>query len=116
MTKPGEAALVTMTRWIPPWFVCTLRAAIQEANNVPGLNTINFNIPGSGVQTISPTAPLPIITDPVVIDGGIGREDLLRADVVDAAVDEHERDVGGIDASDRHRQTHDGHRGSPFYA
>src|SRR5262245_48088374 len=33
---------------------CSLRAAIQEANANNGKDTINFNIPGSGVQTISP--------------------------------------------------------------
>jgi len=32
--------------------VCTLRAAIQQANATSGADTINFNIPGTGVQTI----------------------------------------------------------------
>ena len=32
-------------------------------------DTINFNIPGAGVKTISPTGALPIITDPVTING-----------------------------------------------
>src|SRR5437870_2614703 len=32
-------------------------------------DTINFNIPGSGVHTITPATPLPLITSPVVIDG-----------------------------------------------
>ena len=31
---------------------CTLRAAIQQANATSGADTINFNIPGTGVQTI----------------------------------------------------------------
>jgi CSLREA domain-containing protein len=49
---------------------CTLRAAIQEANNTPGLDTINFNIPGSGTHTIAPTSVgLPALTDPVIING-----------------------------------------------
>jgi VCBS repeat-containing protein len=47
----------------------SLRDAINCANNKPGTDTISFNIPGSGVHTISPTAALPTITDPVVIDG-----------------------------------------------
>jgi CSLREA domain-containing protein len=47
----------------------SLRQAIQCANASPGLDTITFNIPGSGVQIISPTSPLPAITDPVIIDG-----------------------------------------------
>ena len=31
--------------------------------------TIDFAIPGAGVQTIAPVSPLPAITDPVLIDG-----------------------------------------------
>lgn len=48
---------------------CTLREAINAANGNPSLNAINFNIPGGGVRTISPTSPLPTITSPVIIDG-----------------------------------------------
>lgn len=48
---------------------CTLRAAIQEANDEALLDTINFNIPGGGVRTILPAAALPDITQPVIIDG-----------------------------------------------
>ena len=47
---------------------CTLRAAIQQANAVPGSDVIEFGI-GSGAQTITPNSALPAITDPVVIDG-----------------------------------------------
>jgi len=52
---------------------CTLRAAIQQANSSPGLDTIAFAI-DSGPQTIDIGLPmggssLPTITDPVVIDG-----------------------------------------------
>ena len=48
---------------------CTLYAAIQEANALPGADVINFNIPGAGVQTISFfNMPIPI-TEPVLIDG-----------------------------------------------
>ena len=43
--------------------------AILDANNNQGLDVITFNIPGSGVQTISPTNQLPPVTDPVTIDG-----------------------------------------------
>jgi hypothetical protein len=57
--------------------VCTLRAAIQESNatNTTDADTINFNIPeafrdpNTGVATISPDSPLPVITDQVTIDG-----------------------------------------------
>jgi CSLREA domain-containing protein len=49
--------------------VCTLRAAIQEANASPGTDAIVFNIIGAGPHTIQPTSPLPTITDPVTLDG-----------------------------------------------
>jgi len=50
---------------------CTLREAINTSNNTPGpgANSIKFNIPGSGVQTITPVSVLPPITRPAVIDG-----------------------------------------------
>lgn len=47
----------------------SLRQAILDANSIPGRDTISFNIPGQGVQTISLTFALPTITDPVIIDG-----------------------------------------------
>jgi CSLREA domain-containing protein len=52
--------------------VCSLRAAITEANLHAGPDTILFNIPGSGVQTITIGSALPTITDTtggVTIDG-----------------------------------------------
>lgn len=59
---------------------CSLRQAINDANANPGLDTIAFNIPGSGVQTITPTLNVLCIpaltyrstyciTDDVIIDG-----------------------------------------------
>ena len=42
---------------------CTLRAAIMEANKNSGSAIINFNIPGSGVQTIAPATKLPALTN-----------------------------------------------------
>jgi CSLREA domain-containing protein len=48
---------------------CTLREAIKAANTNPGTDTINFNIPGAGVKTITLVSALPFITDPVIIDG-----------------------------------------------
>jgi hypothetical protein len=48
----------------------SLRTAILDANANPGADSIAFDIPGTGPFTITPTsAPLPIITDPVTIDG-----------------------------------------------
>ena len=61
--------------------IVTLREAITSANNnanvnadvvavgVYGTDTINFNISGAGVKTITPTSTLPAITDPLTIDG-----------------------------------------------
>ena len=48
---------------------CSLREAINAANANPGMDTVSFNIPGAGPHTIRPTSTLPIITDPVTIDG-----------------------------------------------
>jgi CSLREA domain-containing protein len=52
---------------------CTLRAAIQEANNTVGSDSIVFNIApngdAGGVKTINVTSALPDITRPVLIDG-----------------------------------------------
>ena len=42
----------------------SLRQAITDANSMGG-GTINFNIPGSGVHTISPLTVLPTITQTV---------------------------------------------------
>jgi hypothetical protein len=52
----------------------SLRACIQQVNLDTSDNDINpdlirFNIPGSGMQTIQPASPLPIISRAVVIDG-----------------------------------------------
>lgn len=47
---------------------CTLREAINEANATTA-DTIRFDIPGSGVKTISPTERLPIISERLTIDG-----------------------------------------------
>jgi hypothetical protein len=60
--------------------VVTLREAITAANSnknisdvvgvgAYGNDTIDFNIPGTGVHTIRPTSALPTITDPLTIDG-----------------------------------------------
>ncbi|MFO0862265.1 MAG: hypothetical protein U0516_00915 [Candidatus Saccharibacteria bacterium] len=49
--------------------VCTLRSAIEAANAQAGADSISFNIPGSGVHTITPGSAYPNITDEVTIDG-----------------------------------------------
>src|SRR3954447_16297999 len=49
---------------------CSLRAAMDLANNHPGPDIIHFAIPGGGVHTIQLTRPLPTITDGgLTIDG-----------------------------------------------
>ncbi len=47
----------------------SLRQAILDANATMGLDTIAFDIPGTGVHTISPASNLPSVTSPVIIDG-----------------------------------------------
>ncbi|MBI1917437.1 MAG: right-handed parallel beta-helix repeat-containing protein [Planctomycetes bacterium] len=51
----------------------SLRQAILDANNTPNLGAgpdiIQFDIPGSGVHTITPGSALPNITEAVLIDG-----------------------------------------------
>jgi hypothetical protein len=52
--------------------VCTLRAAIEQANtnNDPTqVDRITFDISGTGVKTFLPDAALPTITEPVIING-----------------------------------------------
>ena len=62
----------------------TLRQAIFQANTNAGLDTIAFNIPGTGVKTIAPASNLPSLVDPVIIDGftqpGTHRNTLAQGD------------------------------------
>lgn len=44
--------------------ICTLRAALEEANATPGEDTIYV-----AVKTISPISALPLVTAPIVLDG-----------------------------------------------
>jgi CSLREA domain-containing protein len=60
-SHPGDGVCATASG-------CTLRAAIQEANALAGLDHIAFAI-GSGERRISVSSALPTITDPVIIDG-----------------------------------------------
>jgi hypothetical protein len=66
---PPQTYLVTNTNDSGPG---SLRQAILDANIdrfASGRNTIAFNIPGSGIQVISPATPLPDITNAVYLDG-----------------------------------------------
>src|SRR3990172_13077563 len=47
--------------------VCTLRAAIEEANALAGADTINFSIAPAGPQTIVLGSALPAIPTPPVL-------------------------------------------------
>ena len=64
-TNPGDGVCLAERN------ACTLRAAIQEANALPGLDTININIlcplPICGLPEIRPASPLPDMTSPVII-------------------------------------------------
>ncbi len=56
---------------------CTLRAAIEQANDSPGADTIAFDIPTTDTGyssmpvsfTIQPDSPLPVIDDEIHLDG-----------------------------------------------
>ena len=63
---PGDAICQTVAG------ACTLRAAMTEATRHPGADTIAFNLPGSGPQTIQIPTQLPTLSDttgPTTIDG-----------------------------------------------
>ncbi len=47
----------------------TFRAALEEANARPGIDYIHFNISGTGVHTLQPATPYPVVMDAVIIDG-----------------------------------------------
>ncbi|MEX0879455.1 MAG: S-layer homology domain-containing protein [Thermoanaerobaculia bacterium] len=68
LSHAGLAATITVTSTADSG-AGSLRQAILDSNASAGvLDTIAFAI-GSGVQTITPLSALPIVTDPVVIDG-----------------------------------------------
>jgi hypothetical protein len=65
-TAPAVTLVVTNVNDAGPG---SLRQAILEANNAPGVNVIHFDLPGSGVRTLAPLTPWPDITNPVTLDG-----------------------------------------------
>src|SRR5437763_1496342 len=81
LRKPRRLVLERLEdRTTPATFVVTntlddgnsgsLRWAINQANaDTDPLSNINFNIPGSGLHTISTASSLPTITHATVIDG-----------------------------------------------
>jgi CSLREA domain-containing protein len=64
---------------------CTLRAAIQELNAGGVAGSIDFDIPGTDVQVISPNSLLPVIDVPVDVDG-YSQPGAARATATDPAV------------------------------
>lgn len=52
--------------------VCTLRAAIEQANASPGADAITF---APGIRLIQPQDEIPFLTEPVTIDGTAGAND-----------------------------------------
>ncbi len=81
----------------------SLRQAITDANNNAGLDTIAFSIPGSGVHTITPLSPLPVISDSVVIDGytqpGASANTLANGDNAALKIELNGTNFAGIDAN-----------------
>lgn len=65
-SAPGAVFLVTTTS---DTGAGSLRQAILDANDNPGVDQVNFAISGTGVRTISPASPLPPLTEAAVIDG-----------------------------------------------
>jgi hypothetical protein len=65
---PAFAAVIFVVTNVEDSGPGSLRQAIIDANNNPGLDTISFNIGGAS-RSIRPILSLPTITDPVVIDG-----------------------------------------------
>jgi hypothetical protein len=69
MTATGEQCAFVVTKTTDDDTPGTLRAAIRQTNAIPGLQTVSFNIPGPGSQTILLNSQLPAITDDLVMDG-----------------------------------------------
>lgn len=62
--------------------ICTLRAAIEEANTLVGPDDVYFNIGSGGLQTIAPLTPFPTIIETIYIAGetqsGYGTSPLIE--------------------------------------
>ncbi len=63
---PGDGKCDTTSTIV---ILCSLRAAIEEANEYPEADAIHFNVLGGGLQTIKPNGELPFVTEQVTIDG-----------------------------------------------
>ncbi|MFN8109208.1 MAG: putative Ig domain-containing protein [Thermoleophilia bacterium] len=81
--EPGDGVCATGVDITITRPECTLRAAIQEANASPLVDTVHFDIPISDLGSvqnpdqhwvIQPTSPLPAITTPMRIDAAAGSD------------------------------------------
>ena len=66
LTSPSATFTVTNTN---DNGVGSLRQAMLDAEASAGADAILFSIPGPGPHTIAPTSALPVLSDPVTIDG-----------------------------------------------
>lgn len=94
--------------------VCTLRAAIEEANALSGTDTINFAIAGAGPHTISPATALPAISEAITIDAstqtGASCGDLVPASLPAESNTPHDLriELSGANIPDNYGLTVDG--------
>jgi hypothetical protein len=65
LSSPNAVFVVTNTNDSGPG---SFRQALLDANATSGTDTINFSV-GSGLQTIVLQSDLPVISDPIIIDG-----------------------------------------------
>ena len=63
--------------------ICTLRAAIQEANASAGADILTFNILGAAPHTISPTSALPTLTGGSLTIDGTSEPDFAGTPVIE---------------------------------
>jgi len=80
----------------------SLRQAIIDANATADVNTITFNISGSGVQSIALTSALPPITRPVTIDGKLVGADKIVAAAKATGKFDYDAKLEGLQALDRY--------------
>ena len=76
--------------------VCTLRAAIEEANALGGSDTIAFDLSGSGPHTIQPGSALPAVSPGVITFDGASEPDYSSRPVIEIDGTNAGADVDGL--------------------
>jgi CSLREA domain-containing protein len=76
--------------------VCTLRAAVQEANSLSGSDTIEFDIAGGGPHVIQPSSALPAISPGVITLDGASEPDYSSSPVIEIDGTNAGADVDGL--------------------